>query len=154
MKGKLKSPTKFGTKILVQDCESKIITRYQVLEGNPSDDTLLIPAIDAHITMFGRAPTRVATDRGFASPTNEAALRRREVEKISLPRRGWLTYERRDFQSQYWFKRLQRWKAGGEALISLLKRKYGLGLSLSHGTKSWFGLGVLAHNLWRVASLP
>jgi IS5 family transposase len=156
VKGKLKAPVEFGTKLLIQDCEQKIITRYQVFEGNPSDDTLLLPAVDAHIAMFGRAPISVATDRGFASPTNEAALRKREVEKISLPRRGWLTYERRDYQSQFWFKYLQRWRAGEEAQISLLKRRYGLGRSLSrgiNGTKTWVGLGILAYNLRQIARL-
>ncbi len=156
VKGKLKAPTEFGTKLLIQDCEEKIITRYKVLEGNPNDDTLLIPAVDAHIAMFGRAPTSVATDRGFASPKNEAALRTREVEKISLPHRGWLTYERRDYQSQFWFKYLQRWRAGEEAQISYLKRKYGVGRSLSrgiNGTKTWVGLGILAYNLRQIARL-
>lgn len=156
MKGKLKSPTEFGTKILIQDCENKIITNYRILEGNPSDEDLLIPAVDAHIETFGRPPRSVATDRGFASSTNEAALLERGVKESSLPRRGKLTKSRKKFQSQPWFKRLQRWRAGEEALISLLKRRYGLDRSLSRGargTASWIGLGILAHNLWRVASL-
>jgi IS5 family transposase len=156
VKGKLKAPVEFGMKLLVQDCEQNIITRYQVFEGNPCDDTLLIPAVDAHIAMFGRAPTSVATDRGFASPKNEAALRKKGVEKVSLPRRGWITYERRDYQSQSWFKYLQRWRAGEEAQISYLKRKYGIGRSLSRGikgTKTWVGLGILAYNLRQIARL-
>jgi IS5 family transposase len=156
VKGKLKAPTEFGTKLFIQDCEKKIITGYQVYEGNPNDDTLLVPAVDAHIAMFGRAPISVATDRGFASPKNEAALRTKGVEKISLPRRGWINYERRDFQSQFWFKYLQRWRAGGEALISHIKRKYGIGRSLSrgiNGTKTWVGLGILAYNLRQIARL-
>ena len=102
------------------------------------------------------APTSVATDRGFGSPKNEAALRQRGVEKISLPRRGWITYERRDYQSQFWFKYLQRWRAGEEAQISLLKRQFGLDRSLSRGkegTKTWVGLGIFAHNLWQIARL-
>jgi IS5 family transposase len=162
VKGKLKAPVEFGMKLLVQDSEKNIITRYQVFEGNPCGDTLLIPAVDAHIAMFGRAPISVATDRGFASPKNEAALREREVEKISLPRKGWITYERRDYQSQSWFKYLQRWRAGEEgrageeAQISYLKRKYGIGRSLSRGikgTKTWVGLGILAYNLRQIARL-
>lgn len=156
VKGKLKSPTEFGTKFFIQDCEHKIITGYQILEGNPNDDKLLIPAVDAHIANFGRPPTSVATDRGFASATNEAALMARGVEKCSLPRRGWIGYSRREFQSQFWFKYLQRWRAGGEALISHLKRKFGIDRSLSRGldgTKTWVGLGILAYNLRQIARL-
>jgi hypothetical protein len=102
------------------------------------------------------APTSVAGDRGFASPKNEAALRSRGVEKISLPRRGWITYERRDYQSQSWFRYLQRWRAGEEAQISYLKRKFGIDRSLSrgiNGTKTWVGLGIFAHNLKQIARL-
>jgi IS5 family transposase len=156
VKGKLKSPTEFGTKILIQDCENKIITRYKVLEGNPSDTELLIPAVDDHIETFDRPPRSVATDRGFADSDNEAALLGRGVKQCSLPRRGKLTKARREYQSQSWFKRLQRWRAGEEAQISLLKRKYGLGRSLSRGAKgtgAWVGMGILAHNLWRISSL-
>jgi IS5 family transposase len=156
MKGKLHAPTEFGMKLLVQDTENKIITRYQVFEGNPCDDVLLVPAVDAHIDMFGRAPKSVATDRGFASPKNEAALRKKGVADISLPRRGKITDERRYYQAMPWFKKLQRWRAGEEAQISLLKRKYGLGRSLSRGasgTRSWVGLGILAHNLRQIARL-
>jgi IS5 family transposase len=156
VKGKLKSPTEFGTKILIQDCENKIITRYKVLEGNPSDTELLIPAIDDHIETFGRTPRSVATDRGFADSDNEAALLERGVKQCSIPRRGKLTKSRKEVQAQPWFKRLQRWRAGEEAQISLLKRKYGLGRSLSRGAKGtgfWVGMGVLAHNLWRISSL-
>ena len=156
VKGKLNAPVEFGMKLFIQDSEKNIITRYQVLEGNPCDDTLLVPAVDAHIEMFGRPPTSVATDRGFGSPKNEAALRSRGVEKISLPRKGWITYERRDYQSQFWFRYLQRWRAGEEAQISYLKRKYGIGRSLSRGikgTKTWVGLGILAYNLRQIARL-
>ena len=71
-------------KLLIQDSENKIITRYQVFEGNPNDDTLLVPAVDAHIAMFGRAPKSVAADRGFASPKNESMLCAREGSPTSL----------------------------------------------------------------------
>lgn len=44
-KGKLKAPTKFGYKVLLQETEELVVTGYQVLEGNPSDDTLLPSAV-------------------------------------------------------------------------------------------------------------
>lgn len=131
VKGKLKSPTEFGTKILIQDCENKVITRYKVLDGNPSDTDLLIPAVDDHIETFNRPPRSVAADRGFADSDNEAALLERGVKQCSLPRKGKLTKSRKEVQAQPWFKRLQRWRPEKEAQISLLKRKYGLDRSLS-----------------------
>jgi IS5 family transposase len=106
--------------------------------------------------MFGRVPKSVAADRGFASPKNEKALRKKGIANLSLPRRGKITEERRYYQAMPWFKKLQRWRAGEEAQISYLKRKYGISRSLSrglNGTKTWVGLGILAHNLRKMASL-
>ncbi len=112
VKGKLKAPVEFGMKLLVQDSENKIITRYQV--------------------------------------------RKKGVANISLPRRGKITDRRRDYQAMPWFKKLQRWRAGEKAQIGYLKRKYGIGRSLSRGlrgTKAWVGLGILAYNLRQIARL-
>jgi len=64
--------------------------------------------------------------------------------------------ERRAYQKQSWFKRLQRFRAGVEARISLLKRKFGLRRSLmrgSLGTEIWVGQGIFAHNLWQAARI-
>ncbi|PRR75056.1 ISNCY family transposase ISMomu1 [Moorella humiferrea] len=78
------------------------------------------------------------------------------VKQVSLPRKGKISKARKAYQTQSWFKRLQRWRAGGEATISLLKRKYGLRRSLSRGyegTITWVGYGILAYNLNRVATM-
>ncbi|NLW06740.1 MAG: ISNCY family transposase [Clostridia bacterium] len=155
-RGKLHAPTEFGYKILLQETEEKVITGYQVLEGNPSDDTLLVNAVDHHIETFKRPPWAVATDRGFGSTKNEKALKERGVKRCSLPFKGKLSKTRKEHQSQNWFKRLQRWRAGGEATISVLKRKYGLRRSRFRGacgTKSWVGLGIMAYNLRKIATL-
>lgn len=63
---------------------------------------------------------------------------------------------RTEYENQLWFKDLQRYRAAGEAKISLLKRKYGLGRSRYRGlsgSKSWVGFGILTHNLDRVAKM-
>jgi len=133
-----------------------VISGYQVLNGNPNDDTLLVAAIGNHIKTFGRPPRAVATDRGFGSHDNENALNEMGVKRCSLPRKGKLSKSRKKHQSQSWFKRLQRWRAGGEATISVLKRKYGLKRSRfrgASGTKTWVGLGVLTYNLRRIAAM-
>jgi IS5 family transposase len=155
-KGKLHSPTEFGRKVLIQDTEEHVITHYEVCKGNPGDDSLLTGAVDRHIQTVGRVPRSVATDRGFGSAKNEKELKDRGVKHISLPRKGKINTERKQMQSQPWFRRLQRWRAGGEAIISLLKRKYGLNRCRFrgvNGTETWVGFGVLAYNLKRIAAL-
>jgi IS5 family transposase len=155
-KGKLSAPTEFGRKVLIQDSEEHVVTGYRVYEGNPSDDSLLTDAVDLHTRNVGRVPVNVATDRGFGTKKNEQDLTAQGVKRCSLPRKGKIGPERKRYQSQPWFKRLQRWRAGGEAIISLLKRKYGLNRCRSRqtdGTETWVGYGVLAYNLKRIATL-
>jgi len=76
------------------------------------------------------------------------------VQLVGIPVKGKATKERRLEQKQLWFKRLQHFRAGVEARISLLQRKFGLKRSLmrgSPGTEIWVGQGIFTHNLWQAA---
>jgi IS5 family transposase len=151
-----KREMEFGSKTILSETEERIIVDYDVLLGNPNDETLLEGALTRTGNRLGKVPQEVATDRGFASPANEAMCVAHGVKRVSLPKRGKLSKKRRIYQQQYWFKRLQRFRAGGEATISLLKRKYGLRRTLLRGhdgAKIWVGLSVLTYNLRRLAVL-
>ncbi|PTQ56171.1 MAG: Mobile element protein [Candidatus Carbobacillus altaicus] len=155
-KGKLGKGTEFGYKVRVDETESGFVTGYAVYGGNPSDDELLIPAVEAHIETFGQAPAAVTTDRGFSSRKNETAVMALGVKRASLPRKGKKSQTRTEYENQPWFKDFKRYRAAGEAKISLLKRKYGLGRSRYRGlvgSKSWIGFGILTHNLDRAAKM-
>jgi IS5 family transposase len=60
-----------------------------------------------------------------------------------MPKRGKIDDDRRKYQKQHWFRRLQRFRAGGEAKISLLKRKFGLRRSRLRGLS-----GIKIHVGW------
>jgi len=148
-KGKLKAPTEFGYKVVIEETEDRLITGYEVFQGNPADDTVLVPAVTRHKRVFGRVPKRVTADRGMASTGNERVLVEMGVERVALPRRGKLTPTRIAYQHQ-------RWRAGVEGTISLLKWKYGMrrtGLRGHSGTRSWVAGSVWAYNLTRLAEL-
>jgi IS5 family transposase len=153
-KGKLNvaGGTEFGYKVAVADEEQGFVTAYAVYAGNPEDGTVLVPTVDRHIALLGRAPHAVATDRGMTSGGNERALSDRGVVRCSLPRPG----KKGPTEDTRWFRRLQRFRAGGEARISLLKRQYGWRRSRLRGaqrTETWVGWGVITHNLTRYARL-
>lgn len=154
-KGKLGVKVEFGNKVIVQDTAQGIITGYQVLEENPSDTDLVDEAIENHIAVFDKPPEEVATDRGFSSAENEAKLKE-TIKRVSMPKRGKIDEKRKQYQKQHWFRRLQRFRAGGEAKISLLKRKFGLRRSRlrgHRGIKIHVGWGILTHNLWQTARI-
>jgi len=155
-RGKSRADTEFGRKVLLGETDHSIITTYDVLEENPSDTTLLKPGVKGHKRLFRKRLKAVAGDRGFYSQANEDWLKGSGVKQASIPKRGKVSGERRRYQKQSWFKRLQRFRAGIEARISLLKRKFGLERSRmrgSPGVNIWVGQGIFAHNLWQAARI-
>jgi IS5 family transposase len=155
-KGKLRADTEFGRKVLIGETDHGIITTYEVFEDNPSDTNLLKPAVRGHRRLFRKRLKAVAADRGFYSRANEWWLKEGGVKQVSIPVRGKASVEKRTEQRQPWFRRLQRFRAGSEGRISLLKRKFGLDRSLmrgGNGTEIWVGQGIFAHNLWQGARI-
>jgi IS5 family transposase len=149
-KGKAGKPNEFGKLVGIQEAENQIITHYEVYEQRPSDQHLLLPAVEAHRRKLGRVPGWVAADAGFYSRANEEGVRAMGVKYVSIPNRSTRSAERRKLEKQRWFKRGQKWRTGCEGRISLLKRRHGLARCRYHGLhgmRRWVGLGVIADNL-------
>ncbi len=153
-KGKAHKPNEFGKLVKFQEAENQLIISYEVLDQRPADSTLLIPSIEQHIQVFGRAPVAVAADPGFFSAANEAAADQRGVKRVSIPATGTPGKQRKAKQKKRWFKKLQKWRTGCEGRISVLKRRHGLRRSRYKGMagmKRWVGLGVIADNLIHIS---
>jgi IS5 family transposase len=143
-------PVEFGHKVWLDEVDGGIVTRWSVLEGNPADSGQWRPAIDHHITLFGKPPYLASADRGLYSPANEAYAKEKGVRRVILPKRGRKSEKRRAYEAQSWFKRGRRFQAGVEGRISVLKRKHSLDRCLDHGDEGfdkWVGWGVIAGNL-------
>lgn len=149
-KGKAGKPNEFGKLVQVQEAENQIITHYEVFDERPSDQHLLVAAVEMHQQKLGRVPRLVAADAGFYSRANEEAVEQVGVEYISIPNRNTRSEERRKLQKRRWFKNGQKWRTGCEGRISVLKRRHGLARCRYHGMdgmRRWVGLGVIADNL-------
>jgi IS5 family transposase len=155
-RGKTHPQTEFGYKVLFTETAERLVTGYDVMVGNPPDSELLIPGVTEHAERTGRMPDGVATDRGFWSPGNERHLRGRGVKRVSLPQIGKRSASRTAHERQPWFRRLQRWRAGQEGTISVLKRRYGMDRTLYRGLagcRRWVGEAIWGYNLNRIAKL-
>lgn len=153
-KGKAGKPNEFGKLVKIQEAEHQIITHYEVYDQRPSDSDLVIPAIDAHVEVFGRVPRVVAADAGCYSAANEQAARAKGVTRVCIPNRSTKSAARKREQKKRWFKQGQKWRTGCEGRISVLKRRHGLNRSRykgEDGMKRWVGLGVMADNLINVS---
>ena len=154
-RGKAGKPVEYGRKVWLDEVEGGIVTRWDVLDGNPSDKHQWVPSLDAHQQLFGKPPTQASADRGVFSADNEAEAKHRGIHRIVLPKPGKKSEKRCQHEKQPWFRKARRWHAGVEGRISVLKRCYDLDRCLNHdetGFQRWVGWGVIAHNLKKISS--
>lgn len=153
-RGKLHRPTEFGQMVQVQESEGGIVTNIDVVPEK-NDKPLLVPAVEHHIKVFGRAPHMTATDRGFHSGRGERRIRELGVKRPVIPKPGHKSAKRIAHERQRWFRRGRAWRAGGEARISRLKNHFGMGRSRykgEQGTKRTILWAAIANNLVAIAT--
>jgi transposase, IS5 family len=149
-KGKAGKPNEFGKMVKLQEAENQIIIDYEVYVRRPNDSDLLLPAIDTHQALLGRAPHLAAADTAFYSAKNEAAAKAKGVKRVCIPNRSTKSPERKREQKKRWFRNGQKWRTGSEGRISVVKRRHGLTRCRYKGyvgMHRWVGLGVIADNL-------
>ena len=155
-RGKSSSPTEFGHKLLLVSGKSSLITQYQTFRGNPSDDSMLSDVLSTHRNQYKQAPWNLSADRRFFSSENEENAHKAGVKKVSICKPGYRSNVRKQIEKEPWFKKLQRFRAGIEGLISVLMRAYGLKRCNWKGWQafeSYVGLSVVTYNLQKIASL-
>jgi IS5 family transposase len=149
-RGKAGKPVEFGHKILLAQTGEKFIHHYQVSAKRIEDPDLLPGALAAHQQLFGAYPDVAATDKGFYTSMKQIAALEEKIATVSIAKKGRRTpaeYRRETSQA---FIDGQRFRAGCEGSISVLKRAFKLGRCLFKGFKHYaasVGLAVLCHNL-------
>jgi IS5 family transposase len=149
-RGKPNKETEFGHMVWLGEVEGGFIAQYQVLDGNPADESQWQPMLESHVQQFGQPPQQASADRGVHSRDNEAWATKLGVKRVILPKPGRKSESRRQHEKQRWFRRGRRFHAGVEGRISVIKRKHGLDRCRNHGRNGfecWVGWGVIANNL-------
>jgi IS5 family transposase len=153
-RGKSAKATEFGRKVWLCEVEGGIISDYRILKGNPKDESQVVPSLERHQRLFGRAPWLLAGDRGTHSEANEEAAKERGVKRVCLPKAGSKSHERKEKEREGWFWRAKRFRAGIEGRISVCKRRGALGRCRDKGEEGyerWVGMGIVSANLWEIA---
>jgi IS5 family transposase len=144
----------FGRKVLLDEVDGGIVSRYEVLSEAGREHPHLPQSIDGHLQRFSRAPELLTADRGLYSMEGEEAAKRAGIRRVALPQSGRLTNKRKEYEQQPWFKRAFAFRAGVEGRISVLRRRYGLERCPEHGEEGmgrWVGWAILVHNLSKIA---
>jgi IS5 family transposase len=116
--------TLYGHKVFLNVGASGLIIDMLMERGNPNDATQAIPMLERHCQVMGSAPEQAAFDAGFTSTANVAAARKLRVKDASFAKKG--TIDVLDgVRSPKQHKKLQRFRAGVEGIISFTKRCFG-----------------------------
>ena len=153
-RNKAHKPTEYGHKVWLDEVEGGIVTRWEVLSGNPDDEQQWQASLEHHIAGFGQPPHQASGDRGVHSPNNEQMAKEKGVRRVILPQPGRKSEARQTYERQPCFVRGRKWHVGVEGRISLLKRRYELHRCRDHGEEGfgkWVGWGVIAANLVTIA---
>jgi len=155
-RGKSHTPAEYGHKVLFTTGKSGLITQYEIFRGNPSDSGMLPEVVFTHHLQYGEVPQSLSGDRRFFSAANEYTAYSSGVKHVCISKPGYRSRVRRALEREPWFKKLKRFRAGIEGIISTLMRSFGLSRCLWKGWepfRSYVGLGVVTFNLQKIAAL-
>ena len=156
VRGKAGKPVEFGHKIVLGQTREKFIEHWQSLPQRQEDPALLPATIEAHRALFGAPPSVLATDKGFYAGARQLAELEKEIETVSICKKGRRTAQESEREHADVFQDGQRFRSGIEGSISVLKRAFKLNRCLFKGFKNFaasVGCAIFCHNLVLLARL-
>ncbi len=149
-RGKAGKAIEFGHKVLLAQTDEKFIHHYVVMPSRREDKDLLAPALDAHKSLFGQYPKVLAADKGFYESMEKIGLLEEKIPTVSIAKKGRRNAQELTRETSEDFREGQRFRAGSEGSISVLKRAFHLDRCRFKGFKNYaasVGMAVLCHNL-------
>jgi transposase, IS5 family len=149
-RGKAGKPVEFGHMMMLSQTREKFITDYEVMEHRLSDPELTEVCVDRHERLFGAPPAGMTGDHGFHPKAETREALEKRVKTLAIPRKLSDWSEKIDAT---W----QRFRAGIEGTISVLKRAYRLLRCPYRGFRNFAssaGLSIFCHNLVVLARAP
>jgi IS5 family transposase len=114
----------FGHKVDLLCGRSNLILGVTIPDGNPADNTLFKDAMDKVITDYGIVPGSCTTDGGYASLKNQEHAKSLGIKNIVFNK---IVGSLKNIASSKNMEtRLKKWRSTVEAIISNLKRGFGL----------------------------
>ena len=156
IRGKAGKHVEFGHMVLVAQTREKFISHYQSLPKREPDQDLLPQTLEAHRALFGQGPGLLAADKGFYESTKQLAALEEKIDTVSICKKGRRTTAEDAREGAKTFKDGQRFRAGVEGSISVLKRAFKLNRCLFKGFKNFsasVGCAVFCYNLVLLARL-
>jgi transposase, IS5 family len=153
-RGNAGKPIEFGHKVLLAETGEKFILHYETMPKQRADKELIQESLTVHGQVFGTSLAVLAGDKGFYESREQIRNLSEKIETVSICKKGRRTTEEDRRESTDEFKDGQRFRAGIEGTISVLKRAFKLSKCFFKGFKNFassVGCAVFCHNLVMLA---
>ncbi len=149
-RGKARKPVEFGHMVTIGQTKEKFISFYDVRQQSLHDSELRDIALENHKDAFGSYPQHFTADKNYYTSIEDIERWEEEIDWMAIGKKGRrdAAEQAREHSSQ--FRELQRFRAGVEGTISVLKRAFGLRRCRYKGFNGFaaaVGCMVLCHNL-------
>ena len=149
-RGKSQKPVEFGHVVMLAQTKEKFISDYDAMKHRIPDPHLTSAIVERHERIFGQPLEALTGDHGFHPEASVRATLEEKVPTLAIPRKlsDWA-----EVIGSTW----QRFRAGIEGSISVLKRAFRLLRCPYRGFKSFaasVGLSIFCHNLVVLARPP
>ncbi len=149
-RGKSGSPVEFGHLVTLGQTKEKFISFYDVREKSLHDIEMKDIALESHKEQFGTYPQKFTADKNYWVNVQDIDKWEKDIELCAIAKKGRRNQAEYDREHSDDFKGMQRFRAGIEGSISVLKRAFGLDICRNRGFKSFassVGCLVFCHNL-------
>jgi IS5 family transposase len=149
-RGKARKPVEFGHMVTIGQTAEKFISFYNVEELSRHDIKIGDKALRKHKRIFRAYPEGFAADKNYYGGPSHREKWERKVETYAVGKKGRRDHMETEREHGMMFRLLQKFRAGCEGSISVLKRVFGLYRCLFRGFKSFassIGSIVFCHNL-------
>ncbi len=152
VRGKAGAEVEFGNGLYLAEQDDGLIVDWELMQSKIADPKLVKPSVERIIEIYGTFK-RYCADRGFDSPDASESLDVENIINTICPRSVSKFTERLQDPE---FRADQQRRAGTEARIAIFKNKY-LGRPMKSkgfaNRQTHVAWCVLAHNLWKLASM-
>jgi len=150
MRGKARKPIEFGHLVTLGQTQEKFISYYAVEERSRHDSVYKDLVLADHKKKFESYPDRFTADKNYHVSMEDTRNWEKEIDLYAVGKKGKRTIDEEHREHTEEFRLAQRFRAGCEGSISVLKRAFGLKRVLNRGFKSFaaaIGCLVFCHNL-------
>lgn len=149
-RGKARKPIEFGHMVTIGQTAEKFISFYDVRQESLHDMKLKDIALEAHKDSFDTYPQAFTADKNYYAGMDDIETWEEHVDCMAVGKKGKRSAEETVREHSDLFRDLQRFRAGIEGTISVLKRAFGLRRCLFRDFRGFavsVGCLVFCHNL-------